>query len=204
MQNYKRLAKIFSIAATTALMISCKSAPVVKETPPPPPPPKPVKTYKEINIGSNVYMTIPSKWQVIQGTMPKGYVSYTIKNKAVHMVISGYTQPKSKFSLSGSEKELSSKTLLYWSGSMSKQKNYNPLTDQYKTGGFTRYTCRTSTKCFQVFPLSNWRSVVAADLQANDMKYNITSGVDYLTDEQGNDVMKALQSIQTKSMLLQP
>lgn len=203
--TFKRhgLTKLTFLLTVGLILSACKTTPVVKETPPPPPP-KPVKTYKDISIGSNVFMTIPSKWKVVESPMPKGYVSYTIKSNDVHMVVSGYKQPKSQFSVAASKKELNSKTLLYWSASLSKQNNYNLLTDEQKVGGFTRYTCRTGGKCFQVFPLSNWRSVMAADLNVNNMKYNVTTGVDYLTNEHGNDVLKALKSIKAKSILLQP
>lgn len=189
------------LAAIT--LISCKSAPVVK-TEPPPPPPKPVKTYKDINIGSDLHITVPSTWDLVQATMPKGFVSFTIKNNHTHMVISGYKSAKSQFSIASSEKELASKTLLYWSGSLTKQKNYHNISDQNKMGGYTQYTCANGDKCFQVFPLSNWRSVIAADLHANDMKFNITAGVHNLQSVHGNDIIKAIKSIKSKSILLQP
>ena len=186
------------IIAGSLLLWAC-AAPKKAEPTKPTPPPKPVKTYKDVHIGGNNFMTIPSKWNLKQNIMPKGYVSYTIKNNDVHTVISGYKSKKSDFNINKSKKDLASVTILYRTGSTTKRKTYNELTDEHKVGGYTHHTCQTGTKCYQVFPLSNWRAMMAADFHVGGMKYTFTSGVNDLNGVHAKDLLKALSSIRVKT-----
>ncbi|NVJ65034.1 MAG: hypothetical protein HWE16_00985 [Gammaproteobacteria bacterium] len=193
----RALKSFATVAASVLILSACKTAPVqepVKVAPPPPP--KPVKTYKTVNIGTNNYMTLPSNWNLKSGFMPKGYVRYTVKGKGVHMVITGFQSAKSKFSSGLNRKELDSKTLLYWSSASNRQKTYLPLTNHHRIGEYVQYHCKTGTKCYQVFPLSSWSSVIVSEFQAGDMKYNITAGVNGLNSVAAQDVIKGLISIE--------
>ncbi len=204
MQNFgkssKKVTKLGLLLSSTLLVLAaCKTAPVAPvEKAKPAPPPKPVKTYKSINVGSNNYMTVPSSWTLKSGFMPKGYVRYTVKKNDVHMVITGFQSAKSQFSSSKNRKEIDSKTLLYWSSALDRKKVYIPITDQFKTGEYVQYECKTRTKCYQVFPLSKWDSVIVSEFQAGGMKYNITAGVNGLTKEAAQDVLKGIKSIQAQ------
>lgn len=186
------------IIASSLLLWAC-AAPKTVETPKPAPPKKPTKTYDDVHIGADNFMTIPSTWTLKQNIMPKGYVSYTIKNGHVHAVISGYKAKKSDFNINKSKKDLASVTILYRTGSKLKRKTYKELTDEHKVGGYTHHTCHTGTKCYQVFPLSKWRSVMAADFHVGGMKYTLTAGVDDLDGVHAKDVLKALNSIRVKT-----
>jgi hypothetical protein len=181
------------------LLWACAAPKKVEPPKPTPPPPKPVKTYKDVHIGADNFMQVPSNWTLKQNIMPKGYVSYTIKNRDVHMVISGYKDKKTNFNLNKSKKDLASVTILYRTGSKSKQKHYKEITDQHKLGGYTHHTCRNDSKCYQVFPLSNWRSMMAADFHVGGMKYTFTAGVDDLEGVHAKDILKALNSIRVKT-----
>ncbi len=127
--------------------------------------------------------------------MPKGYVRYTIKGNGVHMVVTGFDSAKTKFSMAKNRKELESKTLLYKSSASNQQQPYIPLTNSYRTGEYVQYHCRTGTNCYQVFPLSNWSSVIVSEFQAGNMKYNITAGVNGINSVPSQDVIKGLLSI---------
>ncbi len=197
-KQYRRMTTIKSalLAATSVILLAaCKTTAPVVEKKAPTPAPKPVKTYKTFHIGSNNQMILPSSWSLVSGFMPKNYVRYTVKANGVHMVITGFKSPKNRFSMSKSRKELDSKTLLYWSSASNKQKNYIPLISHHKQGEYVQYSCSNGKKCYQVFPLSNWNSVVVSELQAGDMKYNITAGVNNLSSEAAQDVIKGLRSI---------
>lgn len=188
------------IIAGSLLLWACSSAPKKEAPPKPTPPPaKPEKTYGEVNIGSNNFMTIPSTWNFRSNIMPKGYVSYTAKNRNVHLVITGYKSKKSNFNHAKSQKDLASVTILYRTGSKLKKKTYKSINDAHKIGGYTHHTCQNNKKCYQVFPLSNWRSVMAADFQVGGMKYTMTAGVDDLNGPYAKDVLKALKSIEIKT-----
>lgn len=192
--------KSISLIITGSLLLwACSSAP--KKHPPKTveAPVKKEKTYKAANIGSNNYMKVPSSWNLKQNIMPKGYVSYTIKNNDVHLVISGYKAKRATFNINKSKKDLASVTILYRTGSKLKRKTYNQINDNHKIGGYTHHTCHNGSKCYQVFPLSNWRSVIAADFYAGGMKYTITAGVDDLQDVHAKDVLQAIKSIEGKS-----
>lgn len=187
------------IFAGTLLLWACSSAPKKEVAAKPTPPPKAVKTYHDVHIGADNFMNVPSSWTMKQNIMPKGYVSYTIKNRDVHLVISGYKAKKADFNINKSKKDLASVTILYRTGSKLRKKNYKQFNDAHKLGGYTRHTCRDSTKCYQVFPLSNWRSVIAADFYAGSMKYTLTAGVNGLNSVPAQDVLKAINSIRGKS-----
>lgn len=186
------------VIAGSLLLWACAAPKPVEPPKKPTPPPKPVKTYNDIHIGANNYMTVPSTWNVKQNIMPKGYVSYTLKSNDVHTVLTGYKAKRSEFNTNKSKKDLASVTILYRTGSKAKRKSYIDITDTHKAGGYTQHTCRTDTKCYQVFPLSNWRSVMAADFHAGGMKYTLTAGVDDLKGVHAKDVLKAIKSIQVK------
>ncbi|WP_251359779.1 hypothetical protein [Kangiella sp. TOML190] len=200
--NIKGLLKALGLVTSSLiLLISCKSAPVVEEKPVVvAPPPKPAKTYKTVNIGSKNYMMIPSHWQLKKGLMPKGFVRYSIQNPHFHFVLTGFKSPKHAFSKTKNRKELDSKTLLYWSGSTDRQKNYKALDDEHKSGEYVEYSCKSRSKCYQVFPLSHWQSVVATELHVNDMKYNITAGVDDLLGPHAKELIQAVRSIKVQSL----
>ena len=187
------------ILAGSLLLWACATPPKQEPTKKPTPPPKPVKTYKDVHIGASNFMSVPSSWNLKQNIMPKGYVSYTIKNRDVHLVISGYNDKKSNFNINKSKKDLASVTILYRTGSKAKQKRYKEVTDQHKIGGYTHHTCHSDNKCYQVFPLSNWRSMMAADFHVGGMKYTLTAGVDDLEGVHAKDILKALHSIRVKS-----
>lgn len=193
------LKNIGIILAGSLLLWACATPPKQETPTKPEPPAKPVKTYKDVHIGANNFMTIPSTWNLKQNIMPKGYVSYTIKNRDIHMVISGYKDKKTNFNINKSKKDLASVTILYRTGSKTKKKHYNEITDKHKLGGYTHHTCHGNNKCYQVFPLSNWRSMMAADFHAGGMKYTLTAGVDDLEGVHAKDVLKALQSIRLKT-----
>lgn len=193
------LKNIGIILAGSLLLWACATPPKQEAPKKPAPPAKPVKTYKDVHIGANNFMTIPSTWNLKQNIMPKGYVSYTIKNRDIHMVISGYKDKKTNFNINKSKKDLASVTILYRTGSKTKKKHYNEITDKHKLGGYTHHTCHGNDKCYQVFPLSNWRSMMAADFHAGGMKYTLTTGVDDLEGVHAKDVLKALQSIRLKT-----
>jgi len=193
------LKNIGIILAGSLLLWACATPPKQEAPTKPAPPAKPVKTYKDVHIGANNFMTIPSTWNLKQNIMPKGYVSYTIKNRDVHMVISGYKDKKTNFNINKSKKDLAGVTILYRTGSKTKKKHYNEITDKHKLGGYTHHTCQSNNKCYQVFPLSNWRSMMAADFHAGGMKYTLTAGVDDLEGVHAKDVLKALQSIRLKT-----
>ncbi|WP_223668923.1 hypothetical protein [Kangiella shandongensis] len=191
--------KNISIIITGSLLLwACSSAPkkqtpVAQKTPV-----KKEKTYEHANIGANNYMKVPSSWKLKQNIMPKGYVSYTIKNKNVHLVISGYKAKRSTFNINKSKKDLASVTILYRTGSKLKRKTYKQINDNHKIGGYTHHTCHNGAKCYQVFPLSNWRSVIAADFFAGGMKYTFTAGVDDLKGSHAEDILQAINSIKGK------
>ncbi|AOE49738.1 hypothetical protein [Kangiella sediminilitoris] len=186
------------ITVGTLFLWACTSAPK-KEAKTPAAPAEKAKTYTQANIGGDNYMKVPSDWTLKENFMPKGYVSYTIKNDDVHMVVSGYKAKRSSFSIDKSKKDLASVTILYRTGSKLKRKTYKQITDNYKVGGYTHHTCSSNTKCYQVFPLSNWRSVIAADFFAGGMKYTITAGVDNLDGVHAEDVVQAIKSVQDKA-----
>jgi len=188
------------IIAGSLLLWACSSAPKKEAPPKPTPPPaKPAKTYGEVSIGSSNFMTVPSTWNFRSNIMPKGYVSFTAKNRNIHLVITGYESKRSDFNHKKSQKDLASVTILYRTGSKLKKKTYKRLDDNHKVGGYTHHTCQTGAKCYQVFPLSNWRSVMAADFHVGDMKYTLTAGVDDLDGPYAADVLNALKSIQVKT-----
>ncbi|GAA4355360.1 hypothetical protein [Kangiella marina] len=192
------LRNIGLILAGSLVLWACATPPK-QDSQKPTPPPKAAKTYKDVHIGSNNFMTVPSHWNLKQNIMPKGYVSYSIKSRDVHLVITGYEAKKSEFNIAKSKKDLASVTILYRTGSKTKQKRYKEITDQHKLGGYTHHTCHGGNKCYQVFPLSNWRSMMAADFHVGGMKYTLTAGVDDLDGVHAKDILKGLHSIRVKS-----
>lgn len=191
----KHLAKTLTLALSTLLFVACKPATVAQ---PDPEPSKPVATSKSVNIGASNYMTVPGHWNIKPSIMPKGFVSYTVKTNNLHMVISGYATERSSFNHDKSQKDLKNVTLLYRAGAANKDQKYLPLDDDHKVGGYTNYTCRTAKKCYQVFPLSHWRSVIASDFYVGGMKYTITAGVDDLNGVYAQQVLNAIKSIESK------
>ncbi|MBD3652931.1 hypothetical protein [Kangiella sp.] len=191
----KHLAKTLTLALSTLLFVACKPATVAE---PESAPSKPVAATKSVNIGASNYMTIPGHWNIKPSIMPKGFVSYTIKDNNLHMVISGYAAERSSFNHDKSRKDLKNVTLLYRAGAANKEQKYLTLDDNHKAGGYTHYTCRTAKKCYQVFPLSHWQSVIASDFYVGGMKYTITAGVDDLNGTHAKQILNAIKSIESK------
>ncbi|HEY9030030.1 MAG TPA: hypothetical protein VIM93_01605 [Kangiella sp.] len=191
----KHLAKTLTLALSTLLFVACKPATVAQ---PEPTVSKPTATTKSVNIGASNYMTVPSHWSIKPSLMPKGFVSYTIKDNNLHIVISGYATERSNFNHDKSRKDLQNITLLYRAGAADKEQKYLKLDDHHKIGGYTHYTCRTAKKCYQVFPLSHWQSVIASDFHVGGMKYTITAGVDDLNGTHAQQVLTAIKSIESK------
>lgn len=191
----KHLAKTLTIALSTLFFVACKPATVAQTDSAPS---KPVASTKSVNIGASNYMTVPASWNLKPSIMPKGFVSYTIKNNNLHIVISGYATERSSFNHAKSRKDLQNVTLLYRAGATNKEQQYVALDDSHKIGGYTQYTCRIAKKCYQVFPLSHWRSVMASDFHVGGMKYTITAGVDDLQGVHAQQVLAAIKSIESK------
>lgn len=191
----KHLAKSLTLALSALLFVACKPATVAQ---PEDAPSKPVATTKSVNIGASNYMTMPGHWSMNPSIMPKGFVSYTIKDRNLHMVISGYAAERSSFNHDKSRKDLKNVTLLYRAGAADKEQKYLLLDDNHKVGGYTHYTCRTGKKCYQVFPLSHWQSVIASDFYVGGMKYTITAGVDDLNGTHAKQILAAIKSIESK------
>ena len=81
----KHLAKTLTLALSTLLFVACKPATVAE---PESAPSKPVAATKSVNIGASNYMTIPGHWNIKPSIMPKGFVSYTIKDNNPNRFVS--------------------------------------------------------------------------------------------------------------------
>ena len=191
----KHFAKTLTLALSTLVFVACKPATVAQ---PEEKASKPQVTTKTVNIGASNYMTVPGNWNLKPSVMPKGFVSYTVKDRNLHLVISGYTADRSSFNHDKSRKDLKNVTLLYRAGALDKEQKYITLDDAHKLGGYTYYTCRSGKKCYQVFPLSNWQSVIASDFYVGGMKYTITAGVDDLNGIYAKQILNAIKSIESK------